>query len=396
MTTVVVAGALANKPGNGGEAWVRMSWARGLARLGFDVWFVETLAEPLAADPEARDRASRFFREVTAANGFADRRALRIDGRVAGISDAEWDDLGDECDLLVNISGHLGRDPWFDRIPHRVYVDLDPGYTQIWDAQGLLGTRIADHTHHYSVGLNLGTAECSIPTGDVAWRPVLQPVVLEDWGVGETRSDTAGDPGDADSGGRTEDLRFTTIASWRGAFGPLNHDGRTYGVKAHEWRRFRALPTLARPHRFEAALAIHPSDIDDRKALERAGWALEDPAARAGSPGAYREYVTESDAEFSVAQGIYVDTASGWFSDRTARYLASGRPALVQDTGFGRVIPADEGILTFTTLGEAVEGVKAIARDYDRHARAARRLAETRFDADIVLGGMLEDLDLCP
>ena len=394
MTTVVVAGALANKPGNGGEAWVRMSWARGLARLGLDVWFVETLSGAAVEDP-GRARALRFFEDVTAANGFADRRALRVDDRLVGVSEGEWNALADRCDLLVNISGHLPRDSWFDRIPRRVYVDLDPGYTQIWDAQGLLGTRIADHTDHYSVGLNLGAPGCEIPTGDVRWRPILQPVVLDDWSTASNgragRVGTAAIASDA-----APALRFTTVASWRGAFGPITHGDRAYGVKAHEWRRVRALPTLARRHRFEAALAIHPADREDREALERAGWALEDPAARAGSPGAFREYVAGSDAEFSVAQGVYVDGASGWFSDRTARYLASGRPALVQDTGFGSALPEGEGLIAFHTIADAVAGVEEIARNYPRHARAARRLAETHFDSDIVLGRMLEDLALCP
>jgi hypothetical protein len=186
------------------------------------------------------------------------------------------------------------------------------------------------------------------------------------------------------------------VASWRGAFGPIRHGDRAFGIKAHEWRRFRDVPALAPSHRFEAALAIHDADGRDRDALGESGWILEDPAARAGSPEAFRDYVAGSDAEFSVAQGVYVGTRSGWFSDRSARYLAAGRPVLVQDTGFGRVIPEGEGVVAFATLADAVRGVESIAADYATHARAARDLAESHFDSDRVLGRMLEDLDLCP
>lgn len=388
MTTVVVAGALANKLGNGGEAWVRMSWARGMARLGFDVWFVETLSNESEAASLADSIA--FFDDVTASHGFAGRRVLRIGESFHGVSETEWDDLGDACDLLLNISGHLPRDPWLERITRRVYVDLDPGYTQIWDAKGLLGNQIADHTHHYTVGLNVGTRDCPIPAAGVEWRPILQPVVLDDWS-----DDASAAAAGAEVPGATDPIRFTTIASWRGAFGPVSCGEASYGVKAHEWRRFRALPTLAPTHRFEAALAIHPEDGEDRDALRRAGWCLEDPAAQAGSPDAFRQYVIGSHAEFSVAQGVYVGTSSGWFSDRTARYLAAGRPALVQDTGFGRVLPDDEGVVGFRTVADAVEGVESIASDYARHSRAARRIAETYFDSDRVLGSMIEDLGLC-
>ena len=390
MRTVVVAGALANKPGNGGEAWVRMSWARGFQRLGLDVWFVESLSTDAAGGNDAdRRRAIRFFDRVTGENGLGGRSVLLLDGVPRGLAADEWDDLAADCDALVNISGHLPPDAWFYRIARRVYVDLDPGYTQIWDAQGLLGDQVAAHTHHYSVGLNVGREGCGVPGGGYRWRPTLQPVVLDDWDAGTTGSATGAAPAGETTGG----VRFTTVASWRGAFGPIDFEDRSYGVKAHEWRRFRALPALLPGHVFEAALAIHPADREDRDLLESAGWRLEDPADRAGSPQAFRDYVTESDAEFSVAQGVYVDTRSGWFSDRSARYLAAGRPIVVQDTGFGDGLPTREGIFPFETMSQAVDGVSAIARDYRGHARAARQIAEEYFDSDRVLSSLLEDVE---
>jgi hypothetical protein len=179
--------------------------------------------------------------------------------------------------------------------------------------------------------------------------------------------------------------RFTTVATWRAPYGPID----SYGLKHHQWRTFLHLPTEAKLP-FEAALAIDNADAADHNALDAQGWRLVDPAA-AADPDGFRHYVQGSGAEFSVAQGIYVETRSGWFSDRTVRYLASGKPALVQDTGFTDVLPAHEGLIAFSTVGEAVEGARAIADDYKRHALAARVIAEEYFDSDQVLASMLED-----
>jgi hypothetical protein len=181
----------------------------------------------------------------------------------------------------------------------------------------------------------------------------------------------------------------STIASWRGAYGRLEFGGRTFGQKAHEFRKFIELPRRADQH-FEIALDIHAAEQNDIALLEEHGWQLSDPAEIA-SPDAYQTYIHTSTAEFSVAQGIYVETGSGWFSDRTACYLASGRPALVQDTGFSRELPVGEGLLTFRSLHEAVEGAHQIMANYPRHRRAARDIAEQFFSSDRVLGRILDE-----
>jgi hypothetical protein len=150
------------------------------------------------------------------------------------------------------------------------------------------------------------------------------------------------------------------------------------------------------PTIFEIALNIHPGDHKDRAALEASGWRITDPLIAAGTPDAFRRYVQESGAEFSVAQGIYVDTDSGWFSDRTTRYLASGKPVLVQDTGFSRSLPTGQGLVAFRTLEEAVRGAESIVADYAGHCRAAREIAERYFDSDVVLGRLMEEVGVSP
>jgi hypothetical protein len=166
-------------------------------------------------------------------------------------------------------------------------------------------------------------------------------------------------------------------------------------LKVHEFRKFIELPRLTGDE-FEIALAIEPGDWKDRDLLVANGWRLVEPAAVARGPLEFREYVVRSTAEFSVAQGVYVDTHSGWISDRTIRYLAAGRPVLVQDTGAGRNVPTGDGLLVFSTLEEAVSGVREIRRDYDRHCAAARKLAETHFDSNVVLGKLIDDLGINP
>lgn len=362
----VVAGALAAKPGNAGGAWERFSYAAGLRRLGFDVLFVEELAGvPDAAAIRWFDKATDFFGFERAAaivgpSGWShgrDRVAVR-----RFIADAA---------VLVNLSGNLTAPEFCDVAAARVFIDVDPGFTQIWHADPATPYRVPLHDHYLTIGENIGTIGCPIPTGGLPWKPTRQPLLLELW------------PETASAACR----RFTSIASWRGPSGTLAFGGETYGQKVHEFRRLLDLPSRVAAI-FELALDIHEGDARDQDALAAAGWSLRSPADAVPTPAAFRDFIQSSDAEFSVAQGVYVHSLSGWFSDRSTRYLASGKPVLVQDTGVA-TIPTGAGLVTFRTLEEAVAGAEAILRDYAGHSRAARLLAETYFDSDTVLRAML-------
>jgi len=368
MTTVVLAAAVANRHRLGGSIWVRRSWARALQRLGFDVFLLDELLP-------GGDAAT--FTQATEELGVSG--ALLEGDNVHGVDRRELLERLDEAALLVNLSGHL-RDAELLRRPRvRAFVDLDPGYTQIWHAQGHdVGLR--GHDHYFSVGLNLGTPGCSLPDGGIRWRPIRQPVVLDRWPPSEEEA--------AAFGG------FTTVASWRGAYGRPVWEGRSYGLKAHEFRRFASLPQRTGLP-FALALDIHPADEHDADRLRVAGWKLLDPSL-AGDIEGFRCFVRSSGAEFSAAQGVYVETRSGWFSDRTVRYLACGRPALVQDTGFSEHLPVGEGLLSFRTLEEARDGAQAIVADYERHRRAARRLAERCFAPAAALAPLLEATGVAP
>jgi hypothetical protein len=383
MAVVLVSGALANKLHKGGATWTRLSWALGFKALGFEVAFVEQIRADCCVDASGRpctfdESANReYFRDVIEQFGLSDMATLTCDdGQTHGLTRSELDDLVRSAVALVNITGHWTH-PRMGVIPRRIYIDLDPGYTQFWHASGSSGPRLEGHNFYYSVGENIGRPVCTIPTGGIPWRPIRQPVVLEHW--------PACAPGDA--------RPFSTIASWRGPYGPAQYAGNTYGLKAHEFRKFIELPRRV-DQRFEVALDIDLADERDLMALRDHGWQVVDPKVVASGPVAFREYVQASGAEFSVAQGVYVETQSGWFSDRTVRYMASGRPALVQDTGFSRNYPVGEGLVAFRTMEEAIEGAERIARDYEEHGRAARAIAEAHFDSDRVLGRLIEETGL--
>ena len=384
MPTIVVGGALANKPFNGGEAWVRLSWVLGFKRLGCDVYFMEQIAPSRCVDsagqmtPFEASINAAYFREVTARFGLAQSAALICgDGdAVCGLPAGDLLDIAGAADLLVNISGNLRWPELRRRIRRTAYIDIDPGFTQYWHAasaggEDALGLR--QHDVHFTIGENIGTPASPVPTSDLRWRPTRQPVVLEDWPV------TDGEAG-----------RFTTVSSWRGPYGPVEWAGKTFGLKHHEFRKFAALPRSV-PQSCELAVNIDPADRRDRAMLAEHGWEVVDPAVVASHPDTFRHYLQTSGAEFSVAQGIYVEAETGWFSDRTVKYLASGKPVLVQETGFSRNYPTGDGLVPFRTLQEAIDGAADIARRYDHHRRAARQLAAEHFDSDVVLGRLLDD-----
>jgi len=354
----IVAGALGIKPAKGGHAWSRVSVVEGLRRLGFDVIFIEQIAHP-----ESQQRA--YFEAVCA--------LFHIEGYlVCGEPSNDLIARAEDAAVLVNFGGHLTIDSLKAPAGTRIYLDDDPGYTQLWCEAGLIDEQIADHHAYFTFGINVGRPDCSLPTSGINWRPIRPPVVLDQWPI-------TGHP----------NTGFTTVASWRGEYGRPSGSGRLYGQKAHEFRRFIDVPKRV-SESFEIALDIDPADEADAGLLRDNGWRIVDPIEVAATPADFQRYVQDSAAEFSVARGVYVETHCGWFSDRTTRYLASGKPVLIQDTGFSDGLGAGEGLLTFTGIDEVVRGAREIALHYDDHAAAAREIAEAHFDSNQILGGMLE------
>ena len=278
-----------------------------------------------------------------------------------GLSYVRLREIVARADLLVNISGML-TDEAFRRIPVRAWLDLDPAFNQLWQAQGV-DMRMAGHTHFVTIGQAIGQPGCRVPTCGFSWIPTPQPIVLSQWPVAEQLVYDA----------------FTTVGNWR-SYGPITADGVFYGQKAHSLRQFFSLPGQT-GEQFLLAMSIHPDEHADLEALDRNGWRLIEPGRVAGTPRAYRDFIRGSLAELGIAKSGYVAANCGWFSDRSLCYLASGRPVVAQETGFSRFLPTGAGLLAFRTLDEAAEAVRCIRSDYARHARAARGLAEEHFES---------------
>lgn len=363
-STILFSGMLAGDPHQGGATWAVLQYLLGFRRLRHDVLFVEPI-KPGGLRPAgaalADSASAAYFRQVARDFGLEGRAALALDGTrdTVGLPYPELRAAAGRADVLVNVSGMLADPDLTARVPVRVYLDLDPAFVQVWHAQGI-DMRFDGHTHFVTVGQAVGRPDCPVPTCGRDWITTLPPVVLSEW-----------PPGDA-----VAHDGLTTVANWRG-YGSVEHQGVFYGQKAHSLRRFIDLPTRT-PERFLPALTIHPGEAKDLEALAANGWRLLDPAAVAGSPGAYREFVRGSKTEFGVAKAGYLASRCGWFSDRSACYLAAGRPVIAQDTGFGKALPAGEGLFAFATAGDALAAIDEMNRDYPRHRRAARARARHR------------------
>jgi hypothetical protein len=359
---IAVAGAIAQRPGRGGHAWVFLQYLLGLRRLGWDVLFLDRIDGTMTADPAYVEQVMGRF-EIPFS-------VLAAGGQAAGMPVAEVERRLRSCELLLNFMGYMNDERLLALPRRRVFVDIDPGFPQMWQELGL-ARMVAGHDAYVTVGENIGAPGCAIPTCGVRWVTTAPPVVLSYWPWADLAASA-----------------ITGIGTWRGAFGPVCYGGLAYGLRAHEFRQFANVPRLVGAPRFEYALEIDPIETKDIKLLTEGGWNLLDPAATAATVERYRDFIQGSMAEFMVAKGMYVKSRSGWFSDRSVCYLASGRPVIAQDTG--RVERPSAGLLTFATADEAVTAVERVLADYPRQRRAAREVAEAAFDSDRVLARLVE------
>lgn len=369
--TVIVSGMVAGTPGQGGAAWAVLQYLRGLRRLGCDAYLVE----PLATE-EVTEGARAYCEQTMKRFGLEGRWALIPRGAAdpAGLSRSAVRAAASRAEVLLNISGMLEHPDVLDQVPVRVFLDLDPAFTQLWHQTEGVDMRLDAHTHFVTVADSIGREGSPIPTCGREWLPTLPPVVIEDWPAAS----------------RLERRALTTVGHWR-SYGSIEVEGVRYGQKAHSLRPLIGLPRQTST-RFELALGIHPEEVDDLAALRANGWKLIDPAEVAWTPDDYRRFVQGSWAEFGLAKSGYAKSDSGWFSDRSACYLASGRPVIAQDTGFARRIPTGAGLFAFATADDVLAGLEELSRDYERHRAAARTLALDLLDSDRVLRTLLERL----
>ena len=380
---VVVGGYLGLLPA-GGVAWDYVQYPRSFADLGCDVFYVEdTQLWPVYAAEDQADGEpnARYLGGVMEAFGLGDRWAYRDEasGRLFGMSEGALAEVYRTADVFVNVSCSTAVRDAVARIPVRVLVDSDPMFTQIQLETGALFTAgepglralVDAHTHHATFGENVGGPGCRMPDVGVDWIPTRQPVCLDRW------TPQAGPGG-----------TWTTLMNWTAA-PPLDWSGETWGQKDVTFREIEGLPARVPGLPLAVAVGQTTGAPFPRAEAEAAGWTVLDPDVVAPDWRRYRAFLGSSRGELSVAKETYVKARTGWFSCRSACYLAAGRPVVTEDTGWTRTTPHGLGLLPFHDAASAAEALRAVEADYAAHARAAREIAEAHFDGRRVLADLL-------
>jgi hypothetical protein len=371
--TILCSGYLVRYP-VGGHSWHHFQYLLGLRRLGHEVVFFEDYGWPdscydpgrgaMTSDPAyGIAYVTRLMRRYGLDGCWC---YLAEDGRAYGMPRDRLAAVCATADLYLNLS-NVNWIPELDQCRHRVLVDTDPGLTQL-GAHGL-GKPLAWYHALVTYGENIGTPRSAIPTGGLVWHPTRQPVVIDQW---------AG----AAPGGRV----YTTVGKWNSVGRDVTWAGQTYGwSKRAEWLRFVDLPARTGVP-FELAMNVDPADAP---LLAAHGWRFTDPRTVSRDPWRYQRYVQASRGEFTVAKDLNVRLRSGWLGDRSPCYLAAGRPVVMQDTGFGDVLPLGPGLHAVHTVEEAAEALAVIEADYARACAHASEVARAHFSADRVLGDLL-------
>jgi hypothetical protein len=373
-----VTGLIAQYP-LGGVTWDYFQYALGLAQLGHEVYYLEDTGQwpynPVEGGV-AKDCTFNveYLASLMSRFGLAEQWAYRFpwQSQWFGLPEAKRREVIHSADLLINVSGTLERPEEYRQVRRLAYIDSDPVFTQVKLARGQLDFRkwIDVHDVQFSFGECLSPA---IPDTGHQWRPTRQPIVLSEWHPEMPQREV-----------------FTTVMNWT-SYKPVVFDNQSYGQKDVEFMRFRELPSLVTPTALEIAVNTGKTRRTPRQLLAHKGWRVVDPAEVCPDLDTYRRYIESSKAEWSVAKNGYVLGQPGWFSCRSACYLAAGRPVAVQDTGFSAVLPVGEGLLAFSTVEEAVAAIKEIEANYARHAKAARALAVEYFDAAKVLTWLIDE-----
>jgi hypothetical protein len=376
---IVVTGWVAALP-TAGFLWHPLAFALGFAGLGHDVWFLEDSGDqPWGYDPETGEtdpdcRAGiRFLARELAAVGLDGRWCYRHvpTGRHHGMTEGQLREVLDAADVLVNVSLTTEMRPEYLAVPHRVGIDTDPVFTQVRMASGdrLLSAVPSTHTRLFTYG------RPPLPAQAHEWVATRQPIATASWPVAPVPAAAA---------------PLTSVTTWQ-AYAPVVWDGVEYGAKDRSFLEFLDLPART-PARLRLAMGAGTDHQGGAALLADHGWELTDPIEATRSTAAYQRFIASSLAEIGFAKHGYVAARSGWFSERTCLYLASGRPAVVQDTGWSDWLPQGLGLLAFSTPGEAAAAIESVRADPGGHAAAARKIAEAHFEATDVCRDILDAL----
>ena len=386
---IVVGGFIGLFP-TGGATWDYIQYPLGLHLMGHDVYYIEdTMLYPVyQKDGASWDDCSfgvDYLKLAMEKVGLGDRWAYRdvATGKLFGMSEEQLSEICSTADVLINVSSSLWMRDEYRRIPVKMLVDTDPMFTQYQyheklmkggDAAATATEYMKSHDLFYTFGLNIGKPDCRIPAFDFTWHTTKKPIVLDSW-----NHHTPGKP----------KYGFTSIMNWTER-PDFMYDNEEWGQKNKEFKKFYSLPNVS-GEKFEIIIN-RPKDEGTKKSmehLESLGWEILSPEFLIADKELYKDFVQASLAEFAVTKETYIKSHSGWFSGRSAVYLASGRPVITQDTQWSKYIPSGEGVFAMNDLESAKEAVQAVTEDYDHHSKAAIEIAHEYFDSKKVLGDML-------
>lgn len=374
----------------GGVAWDYLQYVVGLARLGHDViyhedtwsWPYHPIEKTYTQDPAySVDYLDRFFRHY--APDLSSRwHYLHLHETSYGMDRSAFDEMVRNADLFINVSGACMIPEELSPGCVKVFLDTDPGYNQIMLSERLEWsenverwcTGVAAHDRHFTYAENIYGADCAVPRLEYRWQTTRMPIVLDLW------KPLAQPVAKADA-------PWTTIMTWNAFKGKLVYKGIEYASKGAEFEKLMHLPR-ALPFPLKVAVGGVNAPLEK---LAETGWQVVDGPEATVTPERYQDFIAGSRGEISPAKHVYVAMRTGWFSCRSACYLAAGRPVVVQDTGFTAVIPGGKGILPFDTAEEAESALRSVESDYRRHARAALEAAHEYFESGKVLRQFVED-----
>lgn len=377
----------------GGVTWDYVQYPVGFAELGHDVFYIEdTRLYPMYQKAGSNWDDCSFCVEHLAKTmdyfGLRDRWAYRDEasGKCFGLSEKEVIGIARTADVFVNISCSTVMRDEYARIPARILIDSDPMFTQIQmlseqkftPGEANLNIAVEAHNFLFTFGENIGAEDCQIPTCDLNWRPTRQPICLEYWKPSLPN--------------KNADL--TTLMNWTAAKN-LEFAGESWGQKDVEFLKYLDLPTKIP----EVSLAVGVGQTGGTgkgafplEKVKKAGWQVLNPDDCAENWLDYQSFIEKSLGEFSVAKETYVKAKTGWFSCRSACYLAASRPVITQETGWSKFIPTGKGLFAFSDEAEAIEAIREVAQNAEKHSGSARQIAEEYFDSQKVLSGMLEQI----
>ena len=390
---IIVGGFLGILPA-GGVTWDYIQYPLGLLLMGHDVFYIEdTRLYPIyqKAGSQWDDCTECVTHLSTVMNhfGMAERWAYRDEasGKTYGLAENRILEICKTADIFINISCSTVMREEYAEIPARVLIDSDPMFTQIQyiteqsftEGVSKLKELVNAHNFHFTFGENMGAADCLIPDCGINWQPTRQPICLKYWDKTPTLA--------------TEKPIFTTLMNWT-AGKNLMYQNEEWGQKDVEFPKIIAIPSLFRDSHFSIVINQTGGKQNNfpETAIKKHGWHIESPEKAAGNWADYQRFINHSFAELSVAKNTYVKARTGWFSCRSACYLAAGRPVITQDTGWSKYIPSGKGLFAFSNQEEAIEAVKQVISEPKVHIKAAKATAKEYFDSEKVLNKMLECL----